>query len=162
MKGKLIIGFALVAGLSFTTPGWAKTFSNKNLKGTYTERFSGFVGSTANPFPTGTSLPQSGTGTESADGKGNFTANLVFSIGGTTCSGTVAGTYVVNADGSGTSTGTFTPNVTAPTGIPSPNYACPPGTLQDEAFTIVGQGEVDFISTDADSVVTGVAVKQTH
>jgi hypothetical protein len=162
MRGKLIIGFALAAGLGIAPPGWAKAFSNKDLKGTYTEKFSGFVGSVANPFPTGTSLPQSGTGTETTDGKGNFTANLVFNIGGSTCSGTVTGTYVVNADGSGTSTGTFAPNVTAPTGIPAGNYACPGGALQDEAFTIVGDETVDFISTDADSVVTGTAVKQTH
>jgi hypothetical protein len=162
MKGKLIVGFALAAGLAIAPPGWAKTFSNKDLKGTYTEKFSGFVGTTANPFSTGTSLPQSGTGTETADGKGNFTANLVFNIGGSTCSGTVTGTYVVNADGSGTSTGTFAPNAAAPTGIPAENYACPEGALQDEAFTIVTHDTVDFISTDADSIVTGTAVRQTH
>ncbi len=120
------------------------------------------VGTVANPFPAGSGLPQSGTGTETADGKGNFTANLVFNIGGSTCSGTVTGTYVVNADGSGTSTGTFAPNVSAPTGIPAGNYACPGGALQDEAFTIVGAQTVDFISTDADSIVTGSAEQQTH
>ena len=162
MRGKLVVGFALLTALSFAPSGWAKSFTNKNLKGTYTEKFSGFVSETANPFATGTSLPQSGTGTEIADGKGNFSANLVFNIGGSTCSGTVTGTYVVNADGSGTSTGTFVPDATAPTGIPAGNYACPTGALQDEAFTIVSPNTVDFISTDADSIVTGTAALQTN
>jgi hypothetical protein len=145
-------------------PVWAKTFSNKDLKGTYAEKFSGFTGSTSNPFPTSSSLPQSGTGLEIADGKGNFTASLVFSIGGLACSGKVKGTYQVNSDGTGTSTGTFTPNPTAPTGIPSGNYSCPQQItgVQDEAFTIIGRGKIDFISTDADLVANGTVERQTH
>jgi len=162
MKSKLVVGMGFLAALSLASSVSARTFSNKDLRGTYTQKFSGFVAGTGNPFPSGTSIPQSGTGTETADGKGNFTANLVFSIGGSTCSGTVAGTYQVNADGTGTSTGTLTPNATAPTGIPSANYACPQGSLQNEAFTIVSRQKVEFISTDADSVVTGIAVRQTH
>src|SRR6202050_2244973 len=42
MRGKLIVGFALLTALSFAPSGWAKSFTNKNLKGTYTEKFSGF------------------------------------------------------------------------------------------------------------------------
>jgi hypothetical protein len=162
MKNQLAVGIGLLAAFSLAPSASAKNFSDKNLKGTYTEKFSGFVAGTANPFASGTSLPQSGTGTEIADGKGNFTASLVFNIGGSTCSGTVTGTYQVNADGSGTSTGTFTANASAPSGIPAGNYACPPGSLQDEAFTIVSPHKVEFISTDADSVVTGSAEQQTN
>jgi hypothetical protein len=162
MKNQLAVGLGLMAALGLAPTAWAKSFSNKDLKGTYSEKFSGVVGTVANPFPAGSGLPQSGTGTETADGKGNFTANLVFNIGGSTCSGTVTGTYQVNADGSGTSTGTFAPNATAPAGIPAGNYSCPPGTLQDEAFTIVSPRKIDFISTDADSIVTGSAEQQTH
>ena len=139
-----------------------KGFSNRNLRGTYAETFSGFAGTAANPFATPNSIPQSGTGLETADGNGNFTASIVFSIGGSTCAGTVTGTYVVNANGTGTSTGTFTPSATAPTGVPSTNYSCPVQLtgVQDEAFTIVGPSTINFISTDADSVVTGTAVRQ--
>jgi hypothetical protein len=167
MRSKLFVAILTVVMLS-TASGWAdaggKSFSNKDLKGTYAVKFSGFAAGAANPFPAGTSQPQSGTGLEVADGNGNFTATLVFSIGGSTCSGTVAGTYHINSDGTGTSTGTFTPKATAPTGVPSSNYACPTQMtgIQDEAFTIVTLGRVDFISTDADSVVSGTAVRQGH
>jgi hypothetical protein len=162
MKSRFLVATFSLVLLSIAPPLWAKSYNNKSLKGTYAERFTGSVGTVANPFPAGTAVPQSGTGTETADGKGNFSANLVFSIGGSTCSGTVTGTYVVNPDGTGTSTGTFTPNATPPSGLPAGNYSCPTqltGT-QDEAFTIVGGGTVNFISTDADSVVTGTAQLQ--
>jgi hypothetical protein len=166
MSSRLLVGAVCLAMMGSAAQIWAggKSFSNKSLKGTYSEKFSGFVGSTSNPFPTTSSLPQSGTGVETADGMGNFTASTVFSIGGSTCSGTIKGTYQVNADGTGTSTATFTPNPTAPIGVPASNYSCPTQVtgIQNEAFTIVEVGKLDFISTDADSVVVGTAERQKH
>ena len=162
MSSRLLVGALALAMIGTAAPVWAKTFSNKNLKGTYVEKFSGLAAGSANPFPTTSSLPESVTGTETAKGKGNFTASIVFSSGGTTCSGTVAGTYVVNPDGTGTSKGTFTPIAMAPSGIPALNYSCPSqGGPQDEAFTIVGRGKIDFISTDPDLVSSGTAELQT-
>jgi len=165
MRRKFLVGIlsiGILAAASVWAEAGGKGFSNNDLKGTYAETFSGFIGTASNPFPTSSAIAQSGTGTETADGKGNFTASLVFSIGGSTCSGTVAGTYHVNADGSGTSTGTFTPNAVAPSGIPASNYLCPSQMtgVQDEAFTIVTLQRVSFIATDADSVVSGTALRQ--
>jgi hypothetical protein len=163
MKSKLLVGAVCLALMGSAASVWAApkpSFDNDDLNGTYAEKFSGFVGSTGNPFPTTSSFPQSGTGLEVADGAGHFTASLVFSVGGSTCSGTLKGTYHVNTDGTGTSIGTFTPNASAPTGILSDNYSCPGGGVQREAFTIVGPGKIDFISTDADSVVNGTAELQ--
>jgi hypothetical protein len=87
---------------------------------------------------------------------------LTFNAGGTTCSGTVTGTYCVNNDGTGTANGTFAPNPTAPFGFPTANYACPSQTTgaQDATFTIVDPNRVDFVSTDSDTVVSGVALRQ--
>ncbi len=164
MKNRFLLGTALFAMVAGVGSVWAAapTFKNKDLKGTYALKFSGFLGSAANPFPTTSSLPQSGSGIETADGNGNFNSTILFSIGGSTCSGTVSGTYTVNTDGTGTSTGTFTPSATAPTGVPAANYSCPSQTtgVQDEAFTLVSPGKVEFISTDADSVVSGTAERQ--
>jgi len=166
MKNRLLLGTALFAMLTAGSSVWAgsPTFSNKDLKGTYALKFSGFLGSAANPFPTTSSLPQSGAGVELADGNGNFNAAVLFNIGGTTCSGTISGTYQVNPDGTGTSSGTFTPSATAPTGVPTSNYGCPSQMtgVQDEAFTIFSPDKLEFISTDADSVVSGTAERQEH
>ncbi|HLI82258.1 MAG TPA: hypothetical protein VKV03_19860 [Candidatus Binataceae bacterium] len=166
MKNRFLLGTALFAMVAGASSVWAAgpTFSNKDVKGTYALKFSGFLGSAGNPFPTTSSLPQSGSGIEIADGKGNFNSAILFSIGGSICSGTVTGTYTVNSDGTGTSSGTFTPSATAPSGVPTPNYGCPSQMTgaQDEAFTIVSPGKVEFISTDADSIVSGTAERQSR
>jgi hypothetical protein len=165
MIRKAFLAISSVAMLTTAAPVWAaRPFSNRDLRGTYAEKFSGSAAGAANPFPASSSTPQSGTGIQVADGNGNFTSKIIFSIGGSTCSGTVAGTYVVNADGTGTSTGTFTPNATAPSGVPASNYLCPAQItgVQNAAFTIVGHGKIEFISTDADSVIVGTAQRQTH
>ena len=186
MRTKLLLGIlflGIVAARVVRADSHNKTFSNKDIKGTYAEKFSGFVvgtgtpptTSSSTPFQTGSSFPESATGTLTADGNGNFTAVVAFNIGGNTCFGTVAGTYQVGPDGTGTSTGTFTPSSSPPKspttssfpgGFPGPggNYACPSQVtgVQDEAFTIVGSGKIDFMSTDADLVASGTAQRQTH
>ena len=168
MKNGFLVGTLLLATIGSAASVWAgshpTTFSNKDLKGTYSLKFSGFIGSTSNPFPTTSSLPQSGAGFEIVDGNGNFQGALLFSIGGSTCAGSISGTYQVNPDGTGTSTGTFTPEATAPKGVPTANYSCPSqmtGT-QDEAFQIVSPDKIEFLSTDPDSVVSGTAERQTR
>jgi hypothetical protein len=166
MKNRFLLGtalFAMFAGVSSVRAA-APTFSNKDLKGTYAVKFSGFLAGASNPFPTTSSAPQSGTGIETADGNGNFNSTILFSIGGSTCSGTVSGTYTVNSNGAGTSSGTFTPSATAPSGVPPANYGCPSQMTgaQDEAFTIVSPGKIEFISTDADSIVSGTAERQSR
>src|ERR1700676_2619362 len=126
MKKKLLVSAVSCIVLGGAFAAWAhdtKTFSNKNLNGTYAESFSGFASASpatsgGGSFSTGSTFPESGTGTLTADGKGNFQASLTFNTGGLLCSGTVAGTYTVNADGTGTSRGVFTPNP-APSGLPS-------------------------------------------
>ena len=166
MKNRFLLGTALFAMLAGGSSVWAgsPTFSNKDVKGTYSLKFSGFLGSAGNPFPTTSSLPQSGAGVEIADGNGNFNAAVLFNAGGTTCSGTILGTYQVNPDGTGTSTGTFTPTSSAPSGVPTTNYGCPSQMtgVQDEAFTIFSPDTLEFISTDADSVVSGTAKRQSR
>ena len=163
MKVKLAVATLLEAAL-FTAPSvWAHTYSNADFNGTYVEKFSGFFSSVASPLLVGTSEPQSGAGFVIANGDGTFSGALAFSIGGNTCVGDIAGTYTVFSSGTGTSNGTFTPLSVIP-GMPSSNYSCPSLTsgAQDEAFVIVSPTEIDFISTDSDSVVSGTAVLQTQ
>ena len=180
MKSKLLIGALFFAMMSTAASVWAdggsKTFSNKDVKGTYAEQFSGFVvGPGKPPSQTGTSFPETGTGTLTTDGNGGFQAKLTFTIGGLLCSGTVAGGpsisggdgfatgYTVNPDGTGTARGIFTPNPAPSTLPPQIIYGCPAsGGHQDESFTIVSPRKIDFISTDSDSVISGTAERQTH
>jgi len=162
MKGKLAIAMALGAAMLTPPSVWAYTYSNADFNGTYVEKFSGFS-SIASPLLVGTSEPQSGAGFVVANGNGTFSGALAFSIGGNTCVGDIVGTYTVFSSGTGTSSATFTPVSVIP-GMPSSNYSCPSqmtGT-QDEAFVIVSPTEIDFISTDADSVVSGTAQLQTQ
>jgi hypothetical protein len=162
MKGKLVVAMVLGAAFSMAPSARAYTYSDSDFSGTYAEKFSGYFSGVASPIVAGTSEPQSGAGFVTADGNGNFYGALAFSIGGSTCVGDISGTYQVFAAGTGTSTATFTPQSTGVPGMPTGNYACPSqmtGT-QDEAFIIVSPTEIDFISTDADSVVTGTAQLQ--
>lgn len=173
MNKKIVLG-ALALALAGASSVWAAppftcspnncpTPNNANkLKGNFAQLLSGFANGAANPpVNTSNAFPEASTGIVSADGAGTFKANLVFNAGGFTCSGTVAGCYCVNNDGTGTETGTFTPNGTAPFGIPSGNYSCPTGTgKEDSAFTIVSPNRVDFISTNSDTVLSGSALRQ--
>jgi len=165
MKSELVVAIilGLSAALGAAPSAQAYTYSNSDFSGTYVEKFSGYFSSAESPLVVGTSSPQSGAGFVTADGNGNFSGALAFSIGGNTCVGDIQGTYTVFASGTGTSTATFTPVSVIP-GMPSSNYSCPSqmtGT-QDEAFVIVSPNEIDFISTDADSVVSGTAQLQTQ
>jgi len=167
MKNGFLVGTLLLATIGSAASVWAgggsSTFSNADVKGTYSLKFSGFFDSAGNQFPTSSSFPQSGAGFEDADGNGNFTGALLVSIGGTTCSGNITGTYEVNPDGTGTSTATFTPEANPPKGIPAGNYVCPSKSgTQNEAFVIVSHDKIDFMSTDADSVVSGSAERQSR
>ena len=164
MTNRFLAGTLLCALLGFAPAAYAggatHTYSNADFKGTDIEKFSGFVGG-ATPFTAADALPQTGTGFVTADGNGNFTAALIFNIGGNTCAGTVSGTYQVFSTGVGTSTGTFTPQ-SVPPGVPSSNYACPTQMTgaQDEAFAIVSRDLVNVISIDGDSVASGTAERQ--
>ena len=161
MKGKLIVAIAFGAAFIIPPSVWAYTYSDKDFSGTYVEKFTGYLSSAGSPTVVGTSSPQSGTGFVFADGNGNFSGALVFSIGGNTCLGDIRGTYQVFPAGTGTSTGTFTPQSAAP-GMPTGNYSCPTQMTgaQDEVFVIVSPNQIDFISSDPDSVVTGTAQLQ--
>jgi hypothetical protein len=161
------------------------TFSISDFQGTYAETCSGFmVGSgvapsTNNPAPfsTGTSVPQTGTGTMVADGNGGFQATMVFTTGGLICAGTFAGGpgvdggdgiatgYTVNSDGTGTVRGVFTAFPT-PTTLPQQlAYGCPaPGGRQsshiDEYFTMISPNEIRFTSIDSNATLTGTLTRQ--
>ena len=125
MKNQLALGIGLMAALSLAPSVWAKSFSNKDLKGTYTEKFSGLVGQCANPFPARHRALRNREPAPKPPMARELHRESRFQYRRLDLRGTVTGTYQVKADGSGTSTGTFTPNVTAPTGVPGSNYRAP-------------------------------------
>jgi hypothetical protein len=178
IAGAVCLALIGTAGVAWTE---STTFSVSDLNGTYAEVFSGFVvgGGTQPtvdspvPFGTGTSFPETGTGTLVADGSGNFQAKLLTIVGGLVCAGTLAGGtgvsggdgfptgYTVNSDGSGLARGIFTPFVSPATLPPQLVYGCPAaGSHQDEYFQIINHHEVRFISIDSDTTLSGTATLQ--
>src|SRR5690349_7115664 len=101
MKAKLISGLAIMAlVLALVVPVSAcPKFSNSTLSGSYVMTINSDNRSnlTDNPSSAGAVL-----GLLSFDSKGNFRGNLTTTAGPT--SGSVSGTYSINADGTGIAT----------------------------------------------------------
>lgn len=178
------VGFAaamLVLGaLGFATTSRADDhgghFSNANLHGTYVVSFHGWV-SGGDGAVTGQSLgPQNGVGVLKADGRGNFsgteTANILYNTNGnptapaacggsstTTsdaiCTTNLAGTYLVNPDGTGTTTATATP-------VAGSDCRCgpPTGFTTSSSFVMRTPNHLAIVGTDLDATVIGEARRQ--
>jgi hypothetical protein len=100
------------------------------------------------------SLPISISGTLTGDGKGDVTGTETFNANGQVCSGTLAGTYTLNSDGTGTLNNViFTPNGGSPAGCTS--------SAGTSAFTFSnGVNRIDLAGTDCFQVTSGTATKQ--
>ena len=100
------------------------------------------------------SLPISISGLLIADGKGGLNGSQTFNANGGVCSGTLAGTYTVNADGSGTLNNVvFTPNAGSP--------AICTTSVGNTAFAFSnGVNQIDLSGTDCFQVTSGTAIKQ--
>lgn len=81
-----------------------KAYSAASIRGSY-----GISYSVALPSSTGPAGFLSGTGVYRADGAGGLTGEETTNADGQVCTGTLAGTYRVNPDGTGTDSVTFTP-----------------------------------------------------
>ena len=154
MKRKMACGLAVLGIVALAgSNGWAKGFDNDDVKGTYVESFDGDQGNPPGAEEPNGHIPVAGVGIETADGHGNISGTVNQNVNGTPCEGTIAGTYTVNTDGSGSSSVVFTPS----TGFS--------GTLCQKAtnnfgFAIVSHKQIDFYTTNPDSVIHGVAKKQ--
>jgi hypothetical protein len=151
-------------------------YSNATLHGTYVVRFQGWV-SGGDGAVTGESLgPQFGVGVLKADGKGNFTgtetANILYNTNGNptsasacggsstqattaVCTTTLVGTYVVNSDGTGSTTATATP-------VSGSDCRCgpPSGFTTTTYFIMDGHNRLSIVGTDSDATLSGEANRQ--
>lgn len=73
-----------------------RAFSTASIRGSY-----GTTYSVALPNPSGPTQFLSGTGVYQADGAGHLTGQETTNTNGQVCSGTMTGTYTVNANGTG-------------------------------------------------------------
>lgn len=126
---------ALALGMAPTAKADNKGCSNATLKGTFVHIGTGFT--TAPPAEAG---PFAGLGTDTFDGRGNFTGTASLSLNGTIVSAPETGTYQVNPD----CTGTYTvPGVTT------------------AFFVIADSGnELRAICTDPGTVITHIFRRQ--
>ena len=123
-----------------------KGCSNASLKGTFVHLGSGFMTS-----PSAAASPFAGLGTESFDGKGGVVGNATASVNGNIIGGTFTGTYSVNPDCSGTITAQLSIGITTHQYFVLVWTTSPSGT---------GFNELQFVSTDAGNVETGIAKRQ--
>jgi hypothetical protein len=112
------------------------SFSAASMKGSYGGIFSGNIN-------TGTQLLRIlGTGVFVADGAGNLSGHETYTVVTTPCEATIAGTYTVAADGSGTDSVKFT------TSTPG----CTSGTYT-QGFVIAQSGQLVYLSnTNGDQI----------
>ncbi len=147
------------------TPGavWAQPpYSASDFLGSWGFGVSGIV--IATPPPTGptpncagwtaVSVPIAIDGTLVGDGKGGLTGTQTLNANGLVCTGTLAGTYTVAADGTGTLNNvTFTPSASSPLQCTS--------TVGSSSFTFSnGVNHIDIAGTDCFQVTSGNATKQ--
>jgi hypothetical protein len=154
---------------------WGRGFSNASLQGKYVVSFHGWV--SGGGVATGASLgPQNGAGLMTADGQGNFTgtqtANILYNSSGvptapsacgdssTTpsdaiCTYSLAGTYSVNLDGTGTTTATATP-------VTGSDCRCGPaaGVTTTGSLVMDSADDLTIVGTDPDMTVIAHAHRQ--
>ncbi len=136
-------------------------YSAADFKGTWGFGVSGTVIFTPPTPPTPNcsgwkpaSLPIAIDGILVGDGKGGLTGTQTFNGSGLVCSGTLSGTYTVNADGTGTLNNVlFTPASGSP-----PECSA---TVGNSSFTFSNvTNHIDITGTDCFQVISGSATKQ--
>lgn len=111
-------------------------FSLASLKGSYAGIFSGKINTG------GGLLRILGTGIFLADGHGNLIGHESYTVVTTPCEASISGTYMINSDGSGTDSVTFT---TSTPGCTGGSYT--------QALAIAGRGELVLLSnTNGDQI----------
>lgn len=136
----IALGSAFALGIVPMAQAADRGCSNASLTGTFAYTTTGFI--TAPPSLAG---PFASVGTQTFDGKGATTAGAMVSQNGNIVPVTIAGTYTVNPD----CTGTFTLQV-SPVGITT------------HVFFVIDDSATAFraIQTDPGVVVTGAARRQ--
>jgi hypothetical protein len=134
---------AAVAALALSVAPNAKAddkgCTNSSLKGTFSDRDSGWIYTSATAPP----IPFAGINVETFDGNGNISGTGTASVGGSVTAGPFTGTYTVNRDCTGTYTVQF------------------PG-LTVHAFFVIddSESELQIIITDPGNVILCVARRQ--
>ena len=119
------------------------TYSAGSLSGTYS----------VEEFGVTSTEQHDGTGTLTFDGNGKYTGTVTdYYVGSPACHFTVAGTYTISSNASGTSSSTSTPT--------DPGSGCT-GTTGTFSLQVAQQGQtLVFAETDGRSLDTGTIVKQ--
>lgn len=105
-----VLAMLLVSGTHCCDAQAHRGFSLASLKGSYAGIFSGKINTD------GGLLRILGTGIFIADGHGNLTGHESYTVVTTPCEASISGTYVINPDGSGTDSATFTTSTPGCTG----------------------------------------------
>ena len=103
----LAVGVAVGAGYGDSLGHGQGVFSDASIRGSY-----GISYCVALVNPSGATQLLSGTGVCHLDGAGHLTGEETTNTNGEVCSGTLSGTYSVNANGTGTASVTFSPTTT--------------------------------------------------
>ena len=90
----------LAFGMASTAKAADKGCTNASLKGTFSDKDTGWI----YPAPNAAPLPFAGVNVDTFDGNGNLTSTGTSSVAGNVMSGTSKGTYTVNSDCTGTYT----------------------------------------------------------
>jgi hypothetical protein len=164
-KPTLMLLFLLFASVVARLGGIARAqppYTTADFIGSYGFGVSGTVIFT--PPPTGptpncagwtaVSLPIAITGILTGDGKGGLTGSETLNAQGEICVGTLAGTYTVNSNGTGTLNNVvFTPDAGQPAACVS--------NVGNSAFTFSNKvGQIDLAGTDCFQVTSGNAIHQ--
>jgi|SRR5579875_883892 len=114
----------------------AQSMTAANLKGAYAGEFSGEI-KTASGY-----TPFDGTGVFIADGNGHLSGHETYTSDGRVCDATIAGTYQIAADGTGTVSLAYT-GITA---------GCGSGTYT-QSLVLGGSGQVAYLAnTDGNQI----------
>jgi hypothetical protein len=136
----ITVAAALALGIALNAQAGDKECSNATLKGTFAFTSTGFI--TAPPALAG---PFAIVGAQAFDGNGAFTATATVSQNGNIVPVSIAGTYTVNPD----CTGTLTAQIS-------------PVDIKTHLFFVIDDNRKEFqaIQTDPGVVVTGIARRQ--
>jgi hypothetical protein len=163
-KSALALGFLLFASVLVGLRGLAQAqppYTIADFNGSYGFGVSGTIilSPPSPPTPpcdgwTAVSLPIAITGILTGNGTGGLTGSETFNAQGEVCAGTLAGTYTVNSNGTGTFNNvTFTPNAGQPADCIS--------NVGNVAFAFSNKvGQLDLTGTDCYQVTSGTAIHQ--
>lgn len=121
----------------------ASSCSNASVNGSYGYSISGGLLVGPDGTPLASPMPFSAVGMAVTDGAGNISGSETDNAGGNVTNFTWSGTYSVNADCSGTETGTTSVSQTV-----------------HNALAVLSSGKVIFVGTDPGAVVSGTAEPQ--